>query len=86
MKQMDSRLEPSTLPVGDATDFDMGYSQSEFFVDLFVNVLVRPTRILPRQSGAAGPCSTLRGCTARPGASSTYCSQQRRPGAESLGL
>jgi len=25
-----------------------------------------PTRISPRQSGGAGPCSTLRGCTARP--------------------
>ena len=50
----------------DATNFDMGYSRSEFFVDLCVNVLVRPTRISPRQSGAAGPCSTLRGCTARP--------------------
>ena len=35
-----------------------------FFVDICVNVLVRPTRISPRQSGAAGPCSTLRGCTA----------------------
>ena len=35
--------------------------------DLCVNVLVRPTRISPRQSGAAGPCSTLQGCTARPG-------------------
>ena len=31
-----------------------------------LEVLVRPTRISPRQSGAAGPCSTLRGCTARP--------------------
>ena len=39
-----SRLAPSTLPVGDATDFDMGYSQSEFFVDLCVKILVRPTR------------------------------------------
>ena len=26
----------------------------------------RPTRISPRQSGAAGPCNILRGCTARP--------------------
>jgi hypothetical protein len=53
---------------GTLRNFDMGYSQSEFFVDLCVNVLVRPTRISPRQSGAAGPCSTttLRGCTARP--------------------
>jgi hypothetical protein len=38
------------LPAGGATDFDMGYSQSEFFVDLCVNVLVRPTRISPRAS------------------------------------
>ena len=29
-------------------------------------VLVRPSRISPRQSGAAGTCSILRGCTARP--------------------
>jgi len=61
-------------------DFGMGYSQSNATLDLCVDVLVRPTRILPRQSGAAGPCSTLRGCTARPGSSVTYCSQQRRPG------
>ena len=33
----------STLPVSDATDFGMGYSQSEFSL-IFVNVLVRPTR------------------------------------------
>jgi hypothetical protein len=52
----------STLPVGDATDFDMGYMylQSEFFVDLCVNVLVRPTRIFRRarsrsQSVTEGP-------------------------------
>ena len=38
------------------------------------NVLVRPTRISPRQSGAAGPRSTLRGCAARPGSSVAYCS------------
>ena len=41
--------EPSTLPFGDSTD--MGYSQSEFSFALCVNVLVRPTRISPRQSG-----------------------------------
>ena len=73
-----SRLTPSTLPVGDATD--MGYSQSKATHDLCVNVLVRPMRISPLQSGAARPCSTLQGCTARPGSSVTYCSQQRRPG------
>ena len=65
----------------DATNFDMGYSRSEFFVDLCVNVLVRPTRISPRQSGAAGPCSTTQGCTARPGRwLRTAVKQQRRPG------
>ena len=37
----------------DGHDFDMGYSQSEATLDLCVNVLVRPTRISPRQSGAA---------------------------------
>ena len=69
-----SRLTPSTLPVGDSTDMGKGYSQSNATLDRCVNVLVRPTRISPRQSGAAGPCSTLRGCTARPGSSVTYCS------------
>jgi hypothetical protein len=49
-----SRLEPSSLyPTGRRL---MGYSQSEFFFNLCVHVLVRPTRISPRQSGAAGPC------------------------------
>ena len=59
---------PSTLRTGrrDETDFVTGYLQSKLTVDLCVNVRVRPTRISPRQSGAAGPCSTLRGCTARP--------------------
>jgi hypothetical protein len=61
------RLEPSTLPVGDATDFGKDYSQMDATLDLCVNVLVRLTRISPRQSGAAGPRSTLRGCAARPG-------------------
>jgi hypothetical protein len=65
---------PSALPVGDATDFGKGYSQSHATLDLCVNVLVRPTRISPRQSGAAGPHSTLRGCAARPGLLVTYCS------------
>jgi hypothetical protein len=69
----------------DATNFDMGYSRSEFFVDLCVNVLVRPTRISPRQSGAAGPCSTTQGCTARPDRRlRTAVSSADR--AESLGL
>ena len=71
---------PSTLPVGDSTDMGKGYSQQYATLDLCVNVLVRPTRISPRQSGAAGPRSTLRGCAARPGSSVMYCSQQRRPG------
>jgi hypothetical protein len=65
---------PSTLPVGDSTDFGKDYSQPNATLDLCVNVLVRPTRISPRQSGAAGPRSTLRGCAARPGSSVTYCS------------
>ena len=37
----------------------MDYSQPNATLDLCVNVLVRPTRISPRQSGAAGPRSTL---------------------------
>ena len=66
--------EPSTLPVGDSTDFGKGYSQPEFSTIFVFNVSVRPTRISPRQSGAAGPRSTLRGCAARPGSSVAYCS------------
>ena len=50
---------PSTLPVGDATDSGMDYLQPKATLDLYVNVLVRPTRISPRQSGAAGPCTVL---------------------------
>ena len=46
---------------GTLRDFGKGYSQTEFSFDLCFNVLVRPTRISPRQSGAAGPRSTLRG-------------------------
>ena len=64
----------SPSPARRLQDFGKGYSQSEFFFDLCVNVLVRPTRISPRQSGAAGPRSTLRGCVARPGSSVAYCS------------
>ena len=77
-------------PVGDSTDFGKGYSQPNATLGLCVNVLVRPTRISPRQSAsqsgagrsAAGlrTGSTLRGCAARPESSVTYCSQQRRPG------
>ena len=37
--------EPSTLPVGDSTDFGKDYSQPNATLDLCVNVLVRPTRI-----------------------------------------
>ena len=62
------------LPVGDSTDFGKGYSQPEFSTIFVFNVSVRPTRISPRQSGAAGPRSTLRGCAARPGSSVAYCS------------
>ena len=47
-------------------DFEMGYLQSKLVADLCVDKLVRPTRISPRQSGAARPCSTLEGCEARP--------------------
>jgi hypothetical protein len=41
----------------DKIDTGMGYSQQNTTLDLCVNVLVRPTRISPRQSGAAGPRS-----------------------------
>ena len=34
-------------------DSGMGYLQSKLFCDHCVNQLVRPTRIPPRQSGAA---------------------------------
>eukprot|EP00964_Phaeocystis_antarctica_P034286 scaffold19485_cov49-Phaeocystis_antarctica.AAC.1 len=44
------RLCTSTLPAG---DLEMGCLQSKLFGDHCVNQLVRPTRIPPRQSGAA---------------------------------
>ena len=82
--------EPSTLPVGDATDLGKDYSQPNATLDHCVNVLVRPTRISPRQSGAAGPRSTLRGCAARPGSLVTYrlyvLQSSSADRAESLGL
>jgi len=77
---------PSILPVGDVTDLGKDYSQPNATLDHCVNVLVRPTRILPRQSGAAGPRSTLRGCAARPGSSVTYLQSSSADRAESLGL
>ena len=49
----------------------MGYLQYKLSVAFCVNVLVRPTRISPRQSGAARPCSTppaLRGVQGK-----TFC-------------
>ena len=90
------RLAPtlSTLPFGDETDFDMGYCTSVLAVfgtvtvlDLCVNVLVRPpprqapTRISPRRSGAARPCSIPPG-GARQDLTVGYVLQsvQRRPG------
>ena len=39
----------------------MGYYQSKMVSDLCFNQLVRPTRIPPRQSGAARPCSSPSG-------------------------
>jgi hypothetical protein len=51
------------------TDHGLLDSQLKATLDLCVNVLVRPTRNSPRQSGAARPCvifNTLRGCKARP--------------------
>ena len=59
---------------GTLRDFGEGYSLLEFSTIFVFNVSVRPTRISPRQSGAAGPRSTLRGCAARPGSSVAYCS------------
>ena len=47
------------LPVGDETDFHMGYSQSKLTVDFCVNVLVRPTYAYfaaPVRGLAARPC------------------------------
>jgi len=55
------------LPVGDETDFDMGYSQSKLTVDLCVNVLVRPTYACfaapVRGRKACGTIVPLRGVT-----------------------
>jgi len=68
-------MAPLPLPVGDATDFDMGYSQSEFSVDLCVNVLVRPTRVFRRASqGPQGRVVPFGGAHGKARSSATYCS------------
>ena len=81
------RLRRHSLPYRSATRRTLAralrYSQTELLFNLCVNVLVRPTRISPRQSGAAGPClvypSGVYG--KRPGSSVTRTAvQQRRPG------
>jgi hypothetical protein len=61
---------------------NMGNSQSKLTVDLCVNVLVRPTRISPRQSGAAKAVKhPSGGCKARPDRwLRTAICKQRRPG------
>ena len=61
----------------------MGYLQSKLTYDLYVDVLVCPTRIPPRQSGAARPVVPFRGVQGKARSPVTYCSQQRRR-AESL--
>jgi len=60
-----------------------GYSQPNATLDLCVNVLVRPMRISPRQSGAAGPCTSVvpfGGARQGPDRRSRTAVQQRRPG------
>ena len=66
---------------------------SKLTVDLCVNVLVRPMRISPRQSGATRPCSVpLRGVQGKTWPTvqlrrlRTYCSLQRAGRVESLVL
>ena len=59
-------------------DFPLGYSQSKLVADLCVDELVRPTRIPPRQSGAARPCSTPPG-GARQGPIAGYVLQSAAP-------
>ena len=59
-------------------DFAMGYLQSKLVDDLCVNDIVRPTRIPPRQSGAARPCSTPPG-GARQGPIAGYVLQSAAP-------
>jgi len=59
------RLETSTLPVGDETDFEMGNLQSELTVDLCVDVLVRPTRVRRASQGPQGHVVPLRGAARR---------------------
>ena len=53
--------EPSTLPVGDATDLGKNYSQL-YAISIFVSTCSCAPRVFRRasQAGAAGPRSTLR--------------------------
>ena len=60
----------------------MGYSQSKLTIELCVNGLMRPTRISPRQSGAAGPCVPFGG--ARQGPIVGYVLQLAAPTGPSL--
>ena len=59
-------------------DFPLDYSQSKLVADLCVDELVRPTRIPPRQSGAARPCRTPPG-GARQGPIGGYVLQSAAP-------
>ena len=66
---------PSALPVSDVF---MGYYLSKMVSAFCFNQLVRPTRIPPRQSGAARPCSSPSG-GARQGPIAGYVLQSAAP-------
>ena len=70
-------LDHGTLGTQDGF-VEMGYSKSKLICDYCVNELVRPTRIPPRQSGAARPCSTPPG-SARQGPIAGYVLQSAAP-------
>jgi hypothetical protein len=81
-----SRLTPSTLPVGDSTDFGKDYSQTNATLDLCVNMLVRPTRISPRQSGPQGRVVPFGGARRGPDRRLRILQSSSADRAESLGL
>ena len=77
------RLETSTLPVGDETDFEMGNLQSELTVDLCVDVLVRPTRVRRASQGPQGHVVPLRGAARRQDLTVGYVLQSAAPAGSS---
>ena len=91
----DLLFTPCHPEIRDKFDMGYCATRSRNSSSIFASTSSCAPRVFRRasQSGAAGPSvpraavrvvskypPSLRGCTARPGSSVTYCSQQRRPG------